>query len=109
MSSPVTSGTGIAPAATSAAPAPRAIIDYDFQSVLAAPPKQRLVLWLLAGMLAALALGLAEARVDVVGAANGKMIPSDTPIVVQPLEPSVVRSVAVRAGDRLHAEVSSGC
>jgi len=33
MSSPVTTpATGIAPAATSAAPAPRAIIDYDFDS-----------------------------------------------------------------------------
>ena len=101
MSSPVTSGTGIAPAATSAAPAPRAIIDYDFQSVLAAPPKQRLVLWLLAGMLAALALGLAIAKVDMVVAANGKIITSDSQIVVQPLETSVVRSVAVRVGDRV--------
>ena len=103
MSSPVTSGTGIAPAATSAAPAPRAIIDNDFQSVLAAAPKQRLVLWLLAGVLAALALGLAVAKVDMVVAANGKIITSDSQIVVQPLETSVVRSVSVRAGDRVKA------
>jgi HlyD family secretion protein len=103
MSPPVTSATGIAPASTSAAPAPRAIIDYDFQSVLAAPPKQRFVLWLLAGLLAALAIGLAIAKVDMVVAANGKIITSDSQIVVQPLETSVVRSVAVRAGDRVKA------
>jgi len=104
MSSPVTTpATGIAPAATSAAPAPRAIIDYDFQSVLAAPPRQRLVLWLLAGLLAALAIGLAVARVDMVVAANGKVITTDSQIVVQPLETSVVRSVAVKTGDRVKA------
>jgi hemolysin D len=95
--------TGIAPASTSSAPAPRAIIDYDFQSVLAAPPKQRFVLWLLAGLLAASALGLAVAKVDMVVAANGKIITSDSQIVVQPLETSVVRSVAVKAGDRVKA------
>jgi hemolysin D len=95
--------TGIAPASTSAAPAPRAIIDYDFESVLAAPPKQRFVLWLLAGLLAAAALGLAVTKVDMVVAANGKIITSDSQIVVQPLETSVVRSVAVRAGDRVKA------
>ena len=77
--------SGVAPAGASAAAAPRAVIDYDFQSVLAAPPKQRLVLWLLAGVLAALALGLAVAKVDMVVAANGKIITSDSQIVVQPL------------------------
>src|SRR5262249_52000342 len=95
--------TGIAPAATNAVPAPRAIIDYDFQSVLAAPPRQRLVLWLLAGMLAALTIGLAVTKVDMVVAANGKIITTDSQIVVQPLETAVVRSVAVKAGDRVKA------
>jgi hemolysin D len=104
MSSPVTTpAAGIAPASTSAAPAPRAIIDYDFQSVLAAPPRQRLVLWLLAGLFVALGIGLAAAKVDMVVAANGKIITTDSQIVVQPLETSVVRSVAVKAGDRVKA------
>ena len=92
MSSPETTLAGIAPASTTAAPAPRAIIDYDFQSVLAAPPKQRLVLWLLAGLIATWAIALAVAKVDMVVAANGKIITSDSQIVVQPLETSVVRS-----------------
>lgn len=104
MSSPETTpAAGIAPASTTAAPAPRAIIDYDFQSVLAAPPKQRLVLWLLAGLMAALAIALAVAKVDMVVAANGKIITSDSQIVVQPLETSVVRSVVVKAGERVKA------
>src|SRR5436305_6070741 len=103
MSPPVTSGTGIAPAATSAAPAPRAVIDYDFQSVLAAPPKQRLVLWILAVMIAAAAVGLGVAKVDMIVAANGKIMTTDSQIVVQPLETSVVRSVNVKPGDRVKA------
>jgi len=39
------------PTAPSSAPTPRALIDYDFQSVLTAPPKRRLVLWLMVGLL----------------------------------------------------------
>jgi hemolysin D len=102
MNSPVaTPAAGIAPTSSTAAPAPRAIIDYDFQSVLAAPPRQRLVLWLLAGLLAALAIGLAITKVDMVVAANGKIITTDSQIVVQPIETSVVRSVAVKVGDRV--------
>lgn len=95
--------SGVAPAATASAPAPRAILDYDFESVLAAPPKQRFVLWMLAGLLAALTIGLMVAKVDMVVAANGKIITTDSQIVVQPLETSVVRSLAVKPGDKVKA------
>ena len=88
-------------AAAAAAPAPRAVIDYDFSSVLMAPPKQRLVLWLMAAVVAAVALALALARVDIIVSANGKMITSDSQIVIQPLETSVVRSVKVKPGDKV--------
>ncbi len=91
------------PSDRAAAPAPRALIDYDFQSVLAAPPKRRLVLWLMAGLLAAAAVALAVARVDIVVAANGRIVTSDSEIVVQPLETSVVRGVAVKMGDKVKA------
>jgi HlyD family secretion protein len=86
-----------------AAPAPRALIDYDFQSVLAAPPRRRLVLWLMAGLLAAAAAALAVARVDIIVAANGRIVTGDSEIVVQPLETSVVRGVAVKMGDKVKA------
>jgi HlyD family secretion protein len=96
-----TSLTAVRPSA--ADPAPRALIDYDFHSVLAAPPRRRVVLWLMAGLFAAAALGLALARVDVVVSANGRLVTTDSEIVVQPLETSVVRGIAVRMGDRVRA------
>ncbi len=103
----MTGGSGAsgitAPPGAAATPAPRAVIDYDFQSVLAAPPKQRLVLWLMAGLIAVAALGLMIAQVDMIVAANGKIVTTDTQIVIQPLETSVVRSVAVRMGDKVAA------
>lgn len=91
------------PHPNAAAPAPRAVIDYDFQSVLAAPPRQRLVLWLMAAVIAVAALALSIAKVDMVVAANGKLTSSDAEIVVQPLETAVVRSVAVKMGDHVKA------
>jgi hemolysin D len=96
----VSNGTG---SASSATPAPRAIIDYDFESVLAAPPRQRLVLWLMVGLIVAAAITLSVARVDIVVSANGKIVTTDSEIVVQPLEASIVRSVAVRMGDKVKA------
>ena len=58
------------PAAPSSAPTPRALIDYDFQSVLAAPPRRRVVLWLMIGLVAFAAAALAMLQVDVVVSAN---------------------------------------
>lgn len=95
--------SGEVPHPAGSVPAPRAIIDYDFQSVLAAPPRQRLVLWLMMGLVVAAAIGLSVARVDVSVATNGKIVTSDSDIVIQPLEASVVRSVNVHPGDKVTA------
>jgi hemolysin D len=91
------------PVPPSTAPAPRALVDYDFQSILAAPPKQRLILWLMVGLVVVAVIGLAIAKVDIVVGANGRMVTSDSEIVVQPFETSVVRSVAVRMGQKVKA------
>ena len=91
------------PLPNAAAPAPRALIDYDFESVLASPPKRRIVLWLMAGLVAAAATALAVAKVDIVVSANGRIVTSDSEIVVQPLETSVVRSVVVKMGQKVKA------
>jgi hemolysin D len=88
---------------SAAAPAPRALIDYDFESVLSAPPKRRIVLWLMAGLIAAAATALALAKVDIEVSANGRMVTSDSEIVIQPLETSVVRAVAVKMGQKVKA------
>ncbi len=71
--------------------------------MLAAPPKRRIVLWLMAGLIAAAAAALALAKVDIVVSANGRLVTSDSEIVVQPLETSVVRSVAVKMGQKVKA------
>lgn len=99
----VTRRGGVAPALPDSAPAPRAVIDYDFQSILAAPPKQRLVLWLMAALIVIAAIGLLIAKVDIIVSANGKLATRDSPMVIQPIETSVVRSVAVRVGDKVKA------
>lgn len=93
----------VAPAVPVSAPAPRALIDYDFQSLLAAPPKQRWILWLMAALIAIAAIGLFIAKVDIIVSANGKLSTRDSPLVIQPIETSVVRSVAVRVGDKVKA------
>ena len=91
------------PAAPSSAPTPRALIDYDFQTVLRVPPKRRLVLWLMVGLIAAAAIALAVLKVDIVVSANGKIVTSDSEIVIQPVETSVVRSIAVKMGQQVKA------
>jgi hemolysin D len=91
------------PTAPASAPTPRALIDYDFQSVLAAPPRRRVVLWLMIGLVAFAAAALAVLKVDIVVSANGKIVTSDGEIVIQPVEMSVVRSVAVKMGQQVKA------
>lgn len=89
--------------AANAAPTPRAVVDYDFPSILSAPPKHRLILWLMAAMIVSAVVWLSVARVDIIVTAPGKIISSDSQIVIQPLETSVVRSVAVKPGDKVKA------
>jgi HlyD family secretion protein len=95
--------SGAVPAVTPSAPTPRALIDYDFQSVLAVPPRRRVVLWLMIGLVAFAAAALAVLKVDVVVSANGKIVTGNSEIVIQPVEMSVVRSVAVKMGQRVKA------
>jgi hemolysin D len=85
------------------APTPRALIDYDFQNVLTAPPKPRVVLWMMTALVAFAAAALAVLKVDIVVSANGKIVTSDAEIVIQPVEMSVVRSVAVKMGQQVKA------
>ncbi|MBV8774499.1 MAG: HlyD family type I secretion periplasmic adaptor subunit, partial [Deltaproteobacteria bacterium] len=89
-----------APAPTSL-PVPRAGIDYGFESVFTAPPRQRVTLWLMVGLIAMSAVALAVARVDVIISANGKLATSDSQVVVQPLETSIVRSIEVKVGQNV--------
>src|SRR5262249_36235298 len=46
---------------------------------------------------------LAVLKVDIVVSANGKIVTSDSEIVIQPVETSVVRSIAVRMGQQVKA------
>jgi hemolysin D len=85
------------------APTPRPVFDYDFPSVLSMPPKHRLILWLMAAMMVSVVAWLWFARVDIIVTAAGKIISSKSQIVIQPLETSVVRSVAVKPGDKVKA------
>jgi HlyD family secretion protein len=103
------SGVSVVPSAAVPAtmPAPvagqaaGAVIDYDFQTILEAPPKQRIMLWLMVGLVASLVAGLLIAKVDIIISANGKLATSDSEIVVQPLETSIVRALAVKVGQKV--------
>jgi len=97
------SGRGMVPTAPANMPMPRPLIDYDFQTVLTAPPKQRVVLWLMVCLVAFVAAALAILKVDIVVSANGKIITGDKEIVIQPVETSVVRSIAVKMGQQVKA------
>ena len=97
------SGRGVVPTAPASMPMPRPLIDYDFQTVLTAPPKQRVVLWLMVCLVAFVAAALAILKVDIVVSANGKIITGDKEIVIQPVETSVVRSIAVKMGQQVKA------
>jgi len=95
--------SGAVPAVPPSPATPRALIDYDFQSVLAVPPRRRVVLWLMIGLVAFAAAALAVLKVDVVVSANGKIVTGNSEIVIQPVEMSVVRSVAVKMGQQVKA------
>lgn len=102
VTSPASRPGGV-PDIPSGAPTPRALIDYDFQSVLRVPPKRRPILWLMVGLVVAAVLALALLEVDIVVTANGKVVAGDSEIVIQPVETSVVRSIAVRMGQQVRA------
>ena len=95
--------SGAVPAVPPSPATPRALIDYDFQSVLAVPPRRRVVLWLMIGLVAFAVAALAVLKVDIVVSANGKIVTGSSEIVIQPVEMSVVRSVAVKMGQQVKA------
>jgi HlyD family secretion protein len=94
---------GTVPALRPSPSTPHARIDYDFQEALTAPPRRRIVLWLMIALIAFGAIALLMLKVDIVVSANGKIVTSDAEIVIQPVEMSVVRSIAVKMGQRVKA------
>lgn len=80
-----------------------AIIDYDQPSVLTAPPRPRLLLWLLVALLGFAAIGMAVGKIDIVVSANGRMITGEGEIVIQPIETAVVRTIPVKMGQKVKA------
>ena len=80
---------------------PPASIEYDFQTDLAAVSRQRFVLWLMIALVAAAGVWLAVAQVDIIVNADGKLATSDSEIVLQPLETSIVRSVPIKVGQKV--------
>jgi HlyD family secretion protein len=61
------------------------------------------MLWLMLAVVVAVAMWFWLATIDIIVSANGKVISSDSQIVIQPLETSVVRHVAVKPGDKVKA------
>jgi hemolysin D len=84
-------------------PAARAALDHDLPSLLAAPPRPRRLLWLLAAVFAFAIVGMAVGKIDVVVSANGRIVASDGNLVVQPIETSVVRTIPVKMGQKVKA------
>jgi membrane fusion protein, hemolysin D len=80
---------------------PPASIGYDFQTDLAAVSRQRFVLWLMIALVAMVGGWLTVAQVDIIVNADGKLATSDSEIVIQPLETSIVRSVPISVGQKV--------
>ena len=95
------SANSLTPVSPAPVAVPRPTIDYDFKTALTDASKQRFVLWLMIALVAAATIWLAVARVDIIINADGQLATSDSEIVIQPLETSIVRSVMVRVGQRV--------
>ena len=67
------------------------------------PRSARRVVWVISSMFAAGLLAMALIPVDRVVTAQGRIVSEVPMLVVQPLEASIVRSIAVQQGDRVHA------
>ena len=82
-------------------PAPRnagSSEDYDLGSMSEAPAP-RAILYLMMGLLASAVVWLSVSMVDVTVLADGKIITTQTQTVLQPIETSVIREIAVKPGD----------
>jgi hemolysin D len=68
----------------------------------AAPsPLPRVVLWVLLALLAAMAVWMVLGRLDVIAAAEGRLIPRSQLKIVQPVEGGVLRDLLVAEGERV--------
>lgn len=67
------------------------------------PRAARLTVWLLAGLVAAAVALATVVPIERVVVARGRVVPESPPIVVQPLETGVLRTLAVREGDLVPA------
>jgi len=100
-------GTMVAAGADASDPA--APIMLEFESPTAAllaipvPFRSRFIVWIIASMVA-VAVGVAYAMpIDRIVTSTGKVVATDSNIVVQPLETSIVRDIKVKEGQLVHA------
>jgi len=81
----------------------------DFQSDAAEiegrrdPILTRLTLYVTAAMIVTAIVWASVSRIDRVVSANGKLVSTEPPIIVQPFDNSILKSIAVRAGDVVKA------
>ena len=66
-------------------------------------PLARVVLWIIAGLVAALIAWMSVSRIDVVAVADGRLVPRAQLKIVQPAEGGVLREILVKEGDRVSA------
>jgi len=83
----------------------RAAFHARYLELIAAPPSPypRLLLYVLAAALIAVAAGVVFGRIDVVAVAPGKLVPQSFLKVVQPTDSGVVRDILVREGQSVQA------
>lgn len=94
---------------TTRRPGPAALALLEFQSPSAAiltmptPRAARGVVWVIASMFLAMLAALWFIPVDRVVTATGRIVAQSGTVLVQPLETAIVRSIAVREGQRVRA------
>src|SRR3984957_10333989 len=107
--SPQTSSTAISTSVAAGRGDPTLPVILEYQSPSTAivnAPVQRVargISWTVGSMVLACFAAMTIIKVDKVVTAQGKVIPRAAMIVVQPLEPSIVRSIDVNEGEQVHA------
>jgi HlyD family secretion protein len=104
MSVTTTTGTGLSRQQTSQMPS---LLEFysPTAAVIAETPRgaARYVVWSILAMVACLGTAMAVVPIDKVVTAQGRVVATDSSIVVQPLEISIVRSINVHEGQVVHA------
>lgn len=81
------------------------IIEYlpDIDEIIAEPlpPRLRITHYLVAGLFCSLLLIGAVAKIDIVVVGSGRLITSQPPMVLQPLDRAIIREIKVKPGDRV--------